>query len=97
MIRFGSRGSELALAQTRLVANELERRTGQRYAVEVIETRGDRNADTPLPEIGGKGVFTAELEDALRSGRIDAAVHSLKDLPVEDPTDLVIGATPSRA
>ncbi len=97
MIRFGSRGSELALAQTRLVADELERSTGQRYAVEVIETRGDRNADQPLPEIGGKGLFTAELEGALRSGRIDAAVHSLKDLPVEDPTDLVIGATPKRA
>ena len=49
-----------------------------------IQTQGDRTLDRPLPEIGGKGLFTAELETALRSGEIDLAVHSLKDLPVEE-------------
>jgi hydroxymethylbilane synthase len=65
--------------------------------VQVIETRGDRIVDRPLPDVGGKGLFTAELESALRAGTIDAAVHSLKDLPVEDPEDLIIGAIPTRA
>lgn len=97
MIRFGSRGSELARTQTTLVGEELKHRTGESYVVEVIETRGDRILDRPLPEVGGKGLFTAELEDALRSGRIDAAVHSLKDLPVEDSEGLVIGAIAKRA
>ncbi len=63
----------------------------------VIQTQGDRVLDQPLPEIGGKGLFTAELEEALRSGRVHAAVHSLKDLPTEDSNGLTIGAIPSRA
>ena len=60
-------------------------------------TQGDRDLDTPLPQIGGKGLFTAELEQALHGGAIDLAVHSLKDLPTEHPPGLTIGATPPRA
>jgi len=96
MIVFGSRGSDLALVQTRTVAAELRERTGEPFRVEVIETRGDRVIDQPLPEIGGKGLFTAELETALHTGRIDVAVHSMKDLPVEPVAGLVIGAVPPR-
>ena len=62
----------------------------------VIQTRGDRFKDRPLPSIGGKGLFTMELEERLRQGRIDGAVHSLKDLPVDDPEGLVLGAIPAR-
>src|SRR5512142_424293 len=58
---------------------------------------GDKTLDRPLPEIGGKGVFTAELEAALRSGQIDLAVHSLKDLPIETAAGLCIGAVSRRA
>ena len=96
MIVFGSRGSDLALTQTRMVAAALARAAGCQYRIEIIETRGDRVVDRPLPEIGGKGLFTQELEDALRQGRIDVAVHSLKDLPVADPAGLTIGAVPER-
>jgi hydroxymethylbilane synthase len=60
-------------------------------------TEGDKTLDRPLPEIGGKGVFTAELETALRSGEIDLAVHSLKDLPVDNAAGLCIGAVSQRA
>jgi hydroxymethylbilane synthase len=97
MIVFGTRGSDLALTQTRQVAQTLAERTGVEYRIEVLETRGDRELDKPLPEIGGKGLFTAELEAALLEGRIDVAVHSLKDLPVEEPAELTLGAIPERA
>jgi hydroxymethylbilane synthase len=63
---------------------------------EVIATSGDRNIEQPLPEIGGKGVFTGELEAALLSGRVDAAVHSLKDLPVEETPGIRAAAVPAR-
>jgi len=63
----------------------------------VISTHGDRVLDKPLPEIGGKGLFTQELEAELLQGHVHAAVHSLKDLPVENPPGLVIGAIPIRA
>lgn len=97
MIRFGSRGSELALTQSRAVAEELKRRTGEDYEIEIFETRGDKILGKPLAKIGGKGLFTEELENALREGVIDVAVHSLKDLPVDDPDGLTVGATPERA
>lgn len=97
MIVFGSRGSDLALTQTRCVAEWLRTRTGEESRIEVIKTRGDLELQRPLSEIGGKGLFTAELEAALREGRVDCAVHSLKDLPVEDPEGLVVGAIPIRA
>src|SRR5688572_913087 len=96
-IRFGTRGSDLALWQTRYVMGLLQAvLPGQSVEYEIIKTRGDQVLDTPLPLIGGKGVFTAELESALHEKRIDCAVHSLKDLPTEPPAGLVIGAIPPR-
>ncbi|HEX5053878.1 MAG TPA: hydroxymethylbilane synthase [Planctomycetota bacterium] len=97
MIVFGSRGSDLALTQTRQVAQRLLAATGEQYRIAVIETTGDRVLERPLDAIGVKGAFTVELAEALRAGRIDAAVHSLKDLPVEAPPDLTIAAIPERA
>ena len=97
MIIFGSRGSDLALTQTRTIAEALRAATGEDFRIDVIETRGDRVIDQPLPSIGGKGLFTAELEAALLGSRIDVAVHSMKDLPVEQRGELVIGAVPPRA
>ena len=96
-IRLGTRGSALALWQTEHVAARL-RALYPELSVEtvVIQTRGDRFKDRPLPSIGGKGLFTEELEERLRQGRIDGAVHSLKDLPVVDPEGLALGAIPAR-
>jgi hydroxymethylbilane synthase len=94
-VRLGTRGSALALAQTN-GAIELLQITwpGLECSIERIVTEGDRTqaSGEPLPEIGGKGLFTAALEEALHAGRIDLAVHSLKDLPTEEPPGLVIGA-----
>jgi len=98
IIRVGARGSRLSLWQAHHVADLLKRAwPGLAVEVTVISTTGDRVLDTPLPLLGGKGVFTQEIEAELRDGRIDLAVHSLKDLPVEDPDGLVIGGTPARA
>ncbi len=96
-LTIGTRGSALALAQTRQFAEALERAAGVEITLEVISTRGDRIQDRPLAAIGGKGLFTLELEQALRSGRIQLAVHSLKDLPTTDPEGLIIGCVPERA
>lgn len=95
---FATRPSRLARWQTNHVA-ELLRAAHPGLITEklVITTTGDRNLDQPLPEIGGKGLFTQELEEALREGRVDAAVHSLKDLPVDDAPGLAVGAVPQRA
>jgi len=95
----GTRASALARAQTHVVIGLL---TGAwpDFACEtrVISTAGDRTQESgrPLPEIGGKGLFTAELERALREGEIDVAVHSLKDLPTEDAEGVVVGAVTRR-
>ncbi|MFW5940453.1 MAG: hydroxymethylbilane synthase [Chloroflexota bacterium] len=95
---FGTRTSRLARWQTAYVVRQLEQ-AWPNLSCEIVPivTRGDRVIDKPLPEIGGKGLFTAELEEALREGQIDLAVHSLKDLPVENAPDLTIGAIPQRA
>jgi hydroxymethylbilane synthase len=92
-LRFGTRGSTLALWQTRRVAARLVElgRVADTEEV-VIRTRGDDDVRSALPDIGGRGVFTEELERALLEGRIDVAVHSLKDLPVEQRPGLIIGA-----
>jgi len=96
-IRLGSRKSKLALWQTHHVRDLLQAAwLGLNVEIQIISTTGDQVLDTPLPLIGGKGVFTAELEVALREGVIDAAVHSLKDLPTESPPGLTVGATPPR-
>jgi hydroxymethylbilane synthase len=70
---------------------------GIQVEIEIFTTKGDQVLDMPLPLIGGKGLFTAELEAALKNGTIDAAVHSLKDLPTEYPAGITIGAIPVRA
>ncbi len=94
----GSRRSALAQAQSNLVRELLLAAWNNvEITIELIDTRGDLNREDPLPAIGGKGLFTAELEAALRDRRIDLAVHSLKDLPVEDSPALSIVAIPKRA
>lgn len=92
-----TRPSALALWQTRWVISALESFWPKLNCAEkIMTTEGDRILNRPLPEIGGKGVFTQELEEALISGKVQAAVHSLKDLPVEQPPGLVVGAVPAR-
>ena len=95
----GTRASALARTQTGLVASALTSAwPGLRCETRVLDTAGDRTqaSGAPLPEIGGKGLFTEELERALRDGEIDVAVHSLKDLPTEDAEGVVVGAVPAR-
>ncbi|MHC4408086.1 MAG: hydroxymethylbilane synthase [Planctomycetota bacterium] len=91
----GTRGSLLARTQSGWVADKL-RACGHAVELKIISTRGDREQDRPVAELGGKGLFTAELEEALRDGSIHLAVHSLKDLPVEDPEGLCLAAVPAR-
>ena len=96
-IVIGTRGSALARTQTQWVISQLVAgHPGLDVQEQVITTTGDRRTDQPLPEIGGKGLFTAELETALLEGDIDAAVHSMKDLPTEMPDGLCVGAIPPR-
>jgi hydroxymethylbilane synthase len=96
-LTIGSRGSKLALWQAEWVKARLgERRPRTQVSVEIIKTSGDVLKDAPLTLIGGKGVFTKELEEALLDERIDLAVHSLKDLPTVLPRELVIAAIPER-
>jgi hydroxymethylbilane synthase len=90
-MRIGTRGSALALAQSGYVRTLLPGGESA-HRLDVIETAGDRNPQASLRRIGGKGVFTKELELALLDGRIDLAVHSLKDLPTEAMPGLAIGA-----
>ena len=97
MLRGGTRVSRLARWQTDRIMEALYLRAGAVCAAVTISTEGDRILDRPLPEIGGKGVFTEALEDALRNEAIDFAVHSLKDLPIECPPDLVVAAVCMRA
>lgn len=97
MLRLGTRRSLLALAQSGWVAREIERlNPGTQVELVEIETRGDRVLDTPLHAIEGKEFFVAELDDALRSGRVDLTVHSLKDLSLERPGEFVLAAVPAR-
>ncbi|MGD2070320.1 MAG: hydroxymethylbilane synthase [Gemmatimonadota bacterium] len=95
-LRLGTRGSTLALTQSRQVARAVEEASGILVELEVITTRGDREQSRPLPEIGGKGLFTAELDRALLEGDVDFAVHSLKDLPTDQPTELTLACVPER-
>lgn len=92
-----TRGSRLALTQTNAVADLLRAaHPGLTVAIRELTTTGDRRRDVPLPEVGGKGLFTKELEQALLSGEADLAVHSLKDLPTELPAGLTLAAVPAR-
>ena len=95
---FATRPSALARWQTQWVINALQRIYPDLVCEEkVITTQGDKILDKPLPEIGGKGLFTQELESELLSSAVHCAVHSLKDLPVENPKGLTIGCFPVRA
>jgi len=96
-LRLGTRRSMLALAQSGWVARELER-LNPGWAVELvgIETRGDRVLDVPLSKIEGKEFFVAELDDALRSGRVDLTVHSMKDLSLDRPEGVSLACVPPR-
>ena len=94
-IRIGTRGSPLALAQAHEVRDRLARAHGisaDTIQIHVIKTSGDQILDRPLADIGGKGLFTKEIEDALLSNEIDLAVHSMKDMQTALPDGLMIGA-----
>jgi hydroxymethylbilane synthase len=96
-IRIGTRGSELALAQARAVAEMVGRaHPGRACEIVPIVTKGDRMTKTALWEIGGKGLFVQEIEEALTRGRIDLAVHSMKDLPHDIAPGLALPAVPRR-
>ena len=95
-LRIGTRGSLLARTQSEWVARRIEEDAGPRVELEIIRTSGDIWNDRPLSEIGGRGLFTRELDLALREERIDIAVHSLKDLPTALPAGVSIGAVPRR-
>ena len=96
-IRIGTRSSQLALWQAEFVASELKR-LYPNCEVELVHhsTQGDRILEKPLAEIGGKGLFTAELEESMRNGSVDLAVHSLKDMPTDLPEGLTLGAITKR-
>jgi hydroxymethylbilane synthase len=96
-LRIGTRASKLALAQSGMIRDRiaLALPTGT-VSLAQITTSGDRIQDRTLTEIGGKGLFTKEIEEALLCGRIDCAVHSLKDMPAVSPPGLVIAAIPER-
>lgn len=94
-IRIGTRDSELATWQANTVANKLEE-AGHHTEVIFIKSEGDLDLTTPLTEMGGKGVFTKALDDALLGNQIDVAVHSYKDLPTENPLPLVVSAVMKR-
>lgn len=91
LIRIGSRGSRLALIQAELAAERL-RRPGVEIALVPITTVGDRDRTKPFGEIGSRGVFVKELQEALLDGRVDVAVHSAKDMTSTDEAGLVVGA-----
>jgi len=95
-LRLGTRGSRLALWQAEWVRTALAR-SGVSAELVIIKTRGDAEVDRPLHALEGKGFFTKEIEEALHDGRIDVAVHSLKDLPTTLPAGLALAAVPERA
>lgn len=96
-VRFATRGSELALWQTRAVADALRREIPDlEPEIQVIRTTGDRLLDVPLAKIGDRGLFTKELDQALLQGSADVAVHSLKDVPTQLPPGLVLAAVTRR-
>jgi len=96
-LKIGTRGSALALTQTRQVAALLQHQyPSMQIEVVVIKTTGDIQKDMPLARIGGKGLFIKEIEEALLAGSVDLAIHSMKDLPAELPEGLQIAVVPVR-
>ncbi len=97
LIRVGTRGSKLALAQTNWVIQKIkDQYPGLQVEVTVIKTKGDKILDVPLAKVGGKGLFVKEIEEALLREEIDLAVHSMKDVPTELPDGLDIAIIPER-
>ena len=96
VVRIGTRGSALALAQTQTIANSLAAKTGVEVEIITVTTHGDRSTES-LSTIGGTGVFASALREALLAGECDVVVHSLKDLPTDPEPGLVIAAMPKRA
>jgi hydroxymethylbilane synthase len=96
LLRIATRGSDLALAQSRQVAAELGRALGVRTELVVLRTTGDRIQDRSLSKIGGKGLFVKEIEEALLAGQADLAVHSAKDVPARLAPGCVIACYPER-
>lgn len=94
-LRIGSRGSQLALWQANHIAGLL-RGQGHTVEIEIIKTTGDRLQEVTFAQVGSKGMFTKEIEEALAAGRVHLAVHSLKDLPTELPEPFALAATPPR-
>lgn len=95
--KIGTRGSKLALWQAEWLKTSLENRyPSQSFELVVIKTKGDKILDVPLANVGGKGLFVKEIEDALLTRRVDAAVHSMKDMPADLPPGLCIGIIPER-
>lgn len=95
-LKLGTRGSQLATTQSGIVARALSEATGRPVELVIIRTRGDNVTDRPLQDVGGKGLFTKEIEDALLADEIDFAVHSMKDMPTDNPAGLTIAAVPRR-
>jgi hydroxymethylbilane synthase len=95
--KIGTRGSMLALWQANWVRSEIEKKNPSILVeLEIIKTKGDKILDVPLAKVGGKGLFVKEIEEALLNGKIDLAVHSMKDMPAEIPEGLCIAAVPER-
>ncbi len=92
----GSRRSKLALTQTNWVIEQLKKITPFEFVVKEIVTKGDQIVDVTLSKVGGKGLFVKEIEQALLDGKIDMAIHSMKDMPAVLPTGLTIGCVPVR-
>ena len=96
-IRIGTRASRLARWQAEWVADRVRGlRPGLKVELVEIKTRGDRDRNSPLAAIGGVGLFTKEIQRAVRDGLVDVAVHSLKDLPTQENDELVLAAVPVR-
>jgi hydroxymethylbilane synthase len=95
VLRLGSRRSPMAVAQSRLVADQITAKTGREVELVGVTTLGDVNR-AQLTQIGGTGVFVSALRDALLNGEVDFAVHSLKDLPASQPADIALAAVPQR-
>lgn len=96
-LRIGTRGSLLALTQSEFIKRSLEALWPDlTVELKIIKTTGDRIQDVPLAKVGGKGLFVKEIEDALLTGEVDLAVHSMKDVPAELPQGLEIGVAPER-
>ncbi len=95
-LRLGTRGSDLALWQAHRIRDRIRSELGLECVIEIIKTSGDRIQDVAFHKMEGKGFFTKELQDALLDERIDLVVHSLKDLPTDEPDGLTLAAIPER-